>query len=65
MPRVIALIGYWIVGFPVSYLFGCPLGFRGVGIWMGLAAGLAAVGLVLTVRFALRDRLGLTTGTPL
>jgi MATE family multidrug resistance protein len=65
MPLVIALIGYWIVGFPVSYLFGFPLGFRGVGIWMGLAAGLAAVGLVLTVRFALRDRLGLTTGTPL
>jgi len=64
MPLLIALIGYWLVGFPVSYLFGFPLGLRGVGIWMGLAAGLAAVGLVLTVRFALGDRLDLTWRTP-
>ena len=64
MPLVIALVGYWLVGFPVSYLFGFPLGLRGVGIWMGLAAGLAAVGLVLTLRWAMRERLGLTAHPP-
>ena len=64
MPLVIALVGYWLVGFPVSYLFGFPLGLRGVGIWMGLAAGLAAVGLVLTLRWAMRERLGLTSHPP-
>ncbi len=60
MPLVIALLGYWAVGFPIAYLCGFTLGFRGVGIWIGLAAGLAAVALVLTIRFAMRDRLGLT-----
>ncbi|MEO8757894.1 MAG: MATE family efflux transporter [Devosia sp.] len=60
MPLVIALVGYWLVGFPVAYLLAFPGGFLGVGIWFGLAAGLAAVALVLTIRFAIRDRLGLT-----
>jgi MATE family multidrug resistance protein len=40
------------------------LGFRGVGIWLGLAAGLAVVALVLTIRWALRERLGLTSVAP-
>jgi MATE family multidrug resistance protein len=65
MPLVIALVGYWAVGFPVAYVLAFPLGFQGVGIWFGLAAGLAATALILTVRFALRDRLGLTRRIPL
>jgi hypothetical protein len=32
---------------------------------MGLAAGLAAVGVVLTIRFAMRERLGLTSRIPI
>ncbi|HWA19045.1 MAG TPA: MATE family efflux transporter [Devosia sp.] len=63
-PLIIALIGYWLVGFPIAYLGGFVFGWRGVGIWIGLAAGLAAVGLVLTIRFALRERLGLTDRAP-
>jgi MATE family multidrug resistance protein len=63
-PLIIALFGYWLVGFPVAYLGGFVFGYRGVGIWIGLAAGLAAVGLVLTIRFAMRERLGLTERTP-
>jgi len=65
VPLVIALVGYWLVGLPVSYVFCFPLGFRGVGIWMGLAAGLAAVSVVLTIRFAMRERLGLTSRIPI
>ncbi len=60
MPLLIALFGYWIVGFPTAYLLAFPLGDRGVGIWFGLAAGLAATAIILTARFALRNRLGLT-----
>ena len=60
MPLLIALGGYWAVGFPVAYLLAFPGGTQGVGVWIGLAAGLAAVAIVLTIRFALRDRLGLT-----
>jgi multidrug resistance protein, MATE family len=63
-PLVIALVGYWLVGFPTAWLCAFNFGFRGVGVWIGLAAGLAAVGLVLTIRFALRERFGLTTRAP-
>jgi MATE family multidrug resistance protein len=63
MPLIIAIVGYWAVGFPIAYVFAFPLGLKGVGIWCGLAAGLAAVAFVLTIRFALRDRLGLTRKT--
>jgi MATE family multidrug resistance protein len=60
MPLVIALIGYWLVGFPVAYYFGFHTPLRGVGVWVGLAAGLAAVAVVLTLRWTMRERLKLT-----
>lgn len=59
IPLIIALVGYWSVGFPVAYLLGFPAGMRGIGIWLGLAAGLAFVAVALTSRFALRERFGL------
>ena len=58
-PLIIALIGYWLVGMPIAYVCGFVLGWRGVGIWTGLAFGLAVVAVVLVARFALRERLGL------
>jgi MATE family multidrug resistance protein len=64
MPLVIALIGYWAIGFPVAYILGFPLGLQGVGVWFGLAAGLAATAIILVIRFAMRDRLGLTSRVP-
>ena len=64
MPLIIALAGYWAVGFPVAYYFGFHTPLRGVGIWAGLAAGLAAVAIVLTIRWAMRERLGLTNKAP-
>ena len=59
MPLVIALIGYWGLGFPIAYLLAFPLGMKSMGIWWGLAAGLAFVAVVLVSRFAMRERLGL------
>jgi len=56
MPMAIAIAGYWIVGLPTAYLLGFPGGMRGLGIWLGLAAGLGIVALVLCARFALRER---------
>jgi MATE family multidrug resistance protein len=64
MPLAIAFVGYWFVGFPIAYICGFPLGLRGVGVWIGLMAGLAAVAVALTIRFALRERLGLMARTP-
>lgn len=65
VPMVVALIGYWIVGLGVAYLCGFTLGGRGVGIWIGLAAGLAFVAVVLAWRWLNRERLGLVRHAPL
>jgi len=59
VPMVLAIIGYWAVGLPVAYVLGFVANWRGVGIWIGLAAGLAFVAVVLVTRFAMRERLGL------
>jgi MATE family multidrug resistance protein len=59
VPMLMAIFGYWFVGLPVAWLLGYVLDLRGVGIWLGLAAGLAFVAVLLVGRFALRERLGL------
>lgn len=59
IPMVVAMIGYWAVGIPTAYALGFWLDWRGTGIWFGLAAGLAFVAVVLVIRFAMRERLGL------
>jgi multidrug resistance protein, MATE family len=58
-PMFLAIIGYWAVGLPTAYVLGFVVEWRGTGIWLGLAAGLASVAVVLVVRFAMRERLGL------
>jgi MATE family multidrug resistance protein len=59
VPMVVALVGYWAVGMPIAWLGAFVFDWEGVGIWIGLAAGLAAVAVVLVARFAMRERLGL------
>lgn len=59
IPMLLAILGYWGIGLPVSYFLGFTLEWRGIGIWIGLATGLAAVAVVLVTRFAMRERLGL------
>ena len=51
VPMVIAALSYWAVGVPVSYAMGFYLGWGGVGIWLGLAVGLALAGVFLLLRF--------------
>jgi MATE family multidrug resistance protein len=60
IPMILAIFGYWAVGMPTAYVLGFTLGWRGVGIWTGLAVGLACVAVLLVGRFALREKLGLT-----
>lgn len=50
VPMLIAGFGYWIVGLPLSGLLGFWFGMDGVGIWLGLAAGLAVAALLLAIR---------------
>lgn len=49
-PLLLATLGYWGVGFVGSWLLAFPLGYGAVGLWWGLALGLAAVALLLTLR---------------
>lgn len=51
VPMVIATLAYWGVGIPASYGLGFTLGLGGVGIWLGLACGLAVAGVLLMGRF--------------
>ena len=59
VPMVIAVFSYWGVGLPVAWVLGFGLDWGGVGVWWGLAFGLAVAALLLNARFQLRDRLGL------
>ncbi|MES2119435.1 MAG: MATE family efflux transporter [Pseudomonadota bacterium] len=59
-PLMFALVGYWVVGLGIGIWLAFGRDWRGVGIWVGLAAGLAAVAVLMLARWMLRDRLGLT-----
>ncbi len=50
-PMIIAGISYWVIGIPASYILGFPLGLGGIGIWIGLAIGLAVASTLLALRF--------------
>ncbi|MTI16564.1 MATE family efflux transporter [Rhodobacteraceae bacterium RKSG542] len=58
-PMIIAFIGYWVIGIPMSYVLAFKLGFGPEGIWIGLAGGLAASAAMLTWRFYRRRETGL------
>ena len=59
VPFAIALTGYWGVGILAAWALAFPLGLGPVGVWLGLAAGLAAVAGLLPARFHRRERLRL------
>ncbi|WP_410369511.1 MATE family efflux transporter [Chelatococcus asaccharovorans] len=59
VPMLIAATGYWIIGLPLGAVLAFPLGWRGAGIWTGLATGLGVVALLLMWRWLRRERNGL------
>lgn len=52
-PLVANLLGFWLVGIPVSLLLGFRAGLGVVGLWWGFVAGLAAVAAFLVLRVRL------------
>jgi len=60
VPMLVALFGYWVVGFGTAIALGFRTPLAGVGIWIGLAAGLLVVSILLMWRWSARERLGLT-----
>ncbi len=63
VPMIIAVTSYWLIGAGVSWWLGFHAGWDGVGVWAGLAASLSVVATLLTIRFAMRERLGLIPGS--
>lgn len=51
VPMLLATSGYWVIGFPVAWVLGFPLGLGAIGVWCGLATGLAAAAVMLCGRF--------------
>ncbi|OJX70244.1 MATE family efflux transporter [Magnetospirillum sp. 64-120] len=59
VPMLFAGLGYWGLGIPVGALLAFRTPMAGVGIWVGLALGLAVVAALVVTRWSLRRRLGL------
>ncbi len=59
IPMLYALLGYWGLGFPLAVLLGFFTPLAGVGIWLGLAFGLAVVAVLMLRRWLKRGELGL------
>lgn len=51
LPMIIALVGYWVVGVPMGYYLGVTREWQGLGVWSGLAFGLAFAAVFLFLRF--------------
>jgi len=51
IPMIITIIAYWLVGFPLAWLFGIPLHLGPQMIWAGFIAGLTVAAALLLRRF--------------
>lgn len=64
VPMLFALFGYWVVGLGSGYVLAFSVGWRGLGIWIGLALGLASVAVLMVWRWSRREYLGLVPFAP-
>ncbi len=55
-PMIVNLVGYWLVGLPLSLWLGRGLHLGPLGLWWGLVVGLAAVALIILARLRTRMR---------
>ncbi|MBW4425222.1 MAG: MATE family efflux transporter [Nostoc desertorum CM1-VF14] len=52
IPMLIGIFAYWCVGLLTGYGFGIWSGYGAIGLWWGLAIGLAIAAIILTWRFS-------------
>ena len=55
-PMWIAGLSYWLVGFALAWSLAFWFGLQGIGVWIGLAAGLAAAAAGMVWRFEILSR---------
>jgi MATE family multidrug resistance protein len=51
VPMFIAIVSYWGIGIPTSYVLAFVVGWGVEGVWMGFVAGLTAAAISFTCRF--------------
>jgi MATE family multidrug resistance protein len=51
IPMYISVVGFWLIAFPLAYLFGFHWHFGGAGVWWGLAIGLLITMIIVLMRF--------------
>lgn len=56
MPTFITFLSYWVIGIPIGYWLGFPLGWGVKGIWYGLTLGLLTASILLFIRFQNRTK---------
>lgn len=59
VPMIFTFIGYWAIGIGVGAWLAFARGWNGIGIWTGLAIGLAIVAVLMLWRWSRRVKLGL------
>jgi MATE family multidrug resistance protein len=59
VPMYYAAFGYWAVGLGGGAALAFLAGWQGIGVWTGLAGGLAVVAVLMLWRWSRRGRLGL------
>ncbi|MGA9853114.1 MAG: MATE family efflux transporter [Gammaproteobacteria bacterium] len=59
IPMILTIIAYWVVGFPLAWLFGIPLHLGPQMIWVGFIAGLTVAAVLLLFRFVRFSRAAL------
>lgn len=51
VPMYANMVAYWIIGIPLGYILGFPLGYGPIGLWIGLIAGLTVAAIFHNIRF--------------
>ena len=59
VPMMLAVAGYWLIGFVTSAWLGLYTPMGGLGVWIGLAGGLIVVAALMLFRWTNRARIGL------
>ena len=53
VPLLFAGLGYWLIGFSLSYVLAFRTGLGAIGVWIGLSIGTAVYAALLVLRFRL------------